>query len=89
MNNYVLTVVFRNDLEEKTRKEFLETVTKRFEKIEKEENWGSRDLAYPIDHKTKGYYVHYTFSADPQSIAPLDKALKLEEDVIRYLLIRV
>ena len=88
MNRYVLTLVFRNDLEEKARKEFLETVTKNFEKVEKEENWGSRDLAYPINKQTKGYYVHYTFTADPKTIAPLDKQLKLEEDVIRYLLIR-
>lgn len=89
MNNYALTLVFKNDLNEKDRKELLDSVTKRFGKLEKEELWGSRDLAYPIKHATKGFYAHYLFSAEPNTISPLDKAIKVEEDIIRYLLVRV
>lgn len=89
MNNYALTVVLKNDLDEKARKELLEFVTKKFGKLEKEDLWGSRDLAYPIKNQKKGYYAHYFFEAEPNVVAPLDKALKIEEDILRYLLVRV
>jgi len=99
VNSYALTLVLKTDLDEKVRKELLESVTKKFEKIGKtdsakastvkEDLWGARDLAYPIKHQTKGWYAHYLFDADPQVAASLDKTLKIEEDILRYLLVRV
>jgi small subunit ribosomal protein S6 len=89
MNKYALTLILKADLEEKTRKELLEGVTKKFGKLEKEELWGAKDLAYPIKHIKKGYYVHYFFEAEPASILALDKDLKLNENIMRYLLVRV
>lgn len=89
MNNYALTIVLKPDLDEKARKELLEPVVKKFEKLEKEEAWGARDLAYLIKRQTKGWYAHYLFSADPKVIKSLDKALKIEEDILRYLLVRI
>ena len=89
MNNYALTLVLKPDLEEKARKELLDSVTKRFGKVEKEELWGARDLAYKIKKYNKGWYAHYLFNGEPDKIAPLDKALKLDEDIIRYLLVRI
>lgn len=89
MNKYALTLVLKTDLEEKARKELLDSVTKKFEKVEKEELWGSRDLAYPLKHQTKGWYAHYLFTADPKVASQLDKVLKIEEDILRYLLVRV
>ena len=88
-NKYALTLIIKPDLEEKVRQELLESVAKRFGKTEKEELWGNRDLSYPINRRTKGYYAHYFFEAEPEKIAPLDKALKIDEDIIRYLLVRV
>ncbi len=89
MNKYALTLVLKPDLEEKARKELLDSVTKKMGENVKEELWGIRDLTYPIKKFTKGYYIHYFFEADPKTIAPLDKALKIEEDILRYLLVRV
>ncbi len=89
MNSYALTLILKSDLDEKARKEVLDSVTKKFGKLEKEEEWGVRDLAFHIKHQKKGYYVHYLFSVDPTAAAPLDKALKIEEDILRFLLVRV
>lgn len=98
VNSYALTLVLKIDLDEKVRKELLDSVVKKLGKVEKtdspealtvkEELWGKRDLAYPIKHNSKGYYAHYLFSADPNKIRELDKYLKMEEDILRYLLIR-
>lgn len=89
MNKYALTIILKTDLEEKARKELLEGVVKKFGKLEKEEIWGAKDLAYPIKHQNKGYYVHYFFEAEPSTISSLDKDLKLNENIMRYLLVRV
>lgn len=89
MSNYVLTLVLKSDLDEKARKELLDSVTKKFGKLEKEDLWGQRDLSYPIKKQSKGFYAHYNFQAEASSILSLDKDLKLDEDILRYLLIRV
>lgn len=88
MNSYQLTLVIKDNLKEADRKVLLDDVSKRFGKLIKEDLWGNRDLAYPINHATKGYYAHYEFESDPGEIASLDKMIKLNEDVIRYLLLR-
>lgn len=89
MNSYALTLVLKPDLEEKARQELLDDVKKRLGTVKKEEAWGMRDLAYPIKHQTKGFYVHFEFEAEPSTAPELDKFLKLEENLLRYLLVRV
>lgn len=88
MNSYLLTVVIKPSVEEKERKELLESLIKRFGKLTKEDIWGSRDLSYPILHLTKAFFAHFEFDSEPKTIFDLDKSLKLNEDVLRYLLIR-
>lgn len=92
MNSYYLTLVLKPDLEEKERKSLLESISKKIVgkdgKVEKEDLWGVRSLAYPIKRQTSGYYAHYEIQADPSSAKGLDKKLDLEEDVLRYLIVR-
>ncbi len=93
MNSYLLTLVLKPDLTDADRKTLLDSVTKKLigedGKIDKEDMWGSKDLAYPIKKQTKGFFVHYAVTTDPQNGKAIDKTLKLEEDILRYLLVRV
>lgn len=93
MNSYLLTLVLKLDLEEKERKALLDSMVKKLlgedGKVEKEDLWGAKDLAYPIKRQTKGFYAHFEISADPKNAKGLDKTLKVEEDILRYLLVRV
>ncbi len=92
VNNYYLTLVIKPDLDEKERKALLDSMTKKLlgsdGKVEKEDLWGNIDLAYPIKKQKKGYYAHYEITADPKNAKGLDKSLKVEEDILRYLLIK-
>lgn len=92
MNSYYLTLVLKPDLEEKARLVLLGDVKKKMlgegGKVSKEDLWGAKDLAYPLKRNTKGYFAHFEFEADPKNAKGLDKTLKLEEDILRYLLIR-
>lgn len=57
--------------------------------VTKTEPWGRRRLAYPIDGHREGFYVVQQFHMDPTATTELERSLKLSEDVIRYLLVRV
>lgn len=92
MNSYYLTLVVKSDLEEKEYKELLDSIIKKITgdegKIKKEDLWGVRDLAYAIKKQTKGFFAHFELETDPKQAKNLDKTLKVEENILRYLLIR-
>jgi len=50
-------------------------------------HWGKRTLAYPIKGRAIGYYVVTQFDADPALLPEFERAIKLDESVIRHLLI--
>ena len=49
---------------------------------------GKRRLAYPIATHKEGIYVQLSHNGDGQQVAVLEKAMRLSEDVIRYLTVK-
>jgi small subunit ribosomal protein S6 len=49
---------------------------------------GKRRLAYPIAKHREGIYVQLNHNGDGQQVLPLEKAMRLSEDVIRYLTVK-
>lgn len=47
--------------------------------------WGRRRLAYPINKKYNGYYVHLVYEASPSTLPILERFLVLEDTVLRHL----
>lgn len=92
MNSYLLTLVLKPEMDEKDRKVLLGGLVKKLTgeegKVVKEDLWGVRELAYPIKRNSKGFYAHFEIDCDPKNVKGLDKTLKVEEDILRYLLIR-
>ncbi len=58
-------------------------------KVEKEEKWGEKTLAYPIGKNKKAFYFHLLISMDKKSIKEFRQKLNFEEKIIRYLLLVV
>lgn len=56
--------------------------------IVEEDRWGSRRLAYPIEKKRNGYYGLVYFRAEPELIARLDRALRINDDILRHMVLR-
>ena len=50
-----------------------------------EEDWGLKQLAYPIQHKTSGFYYLIEFKADPQFVNILETQYHRDERIIRFL----
>ena len=47
------------------------------------DRWGKRTLAYELRHKREGYYVVVEFTAEPETVAALDRMLGLADEVVR------
>ena len=50
-----------------------------------EEDWGLKQLAYPIQHKTSGFYYLIEFKAQPEFIGKLETQYHRDERIIRYI----
>ena len=94
MNRYEMIYIIDADLEEAARKELIEKVsaliTNNGGEIEKvDETWGKRKLAYAIDYKTEGWYVLVNFKAPVELPRELERNLQINENVLRYLVIKL
>jgi small subunit ribosomal protein S6 len=52
------------------------------------DEWGKKKLAYPIDYKTEGYYVLMSFNSAPEFPPELERNMKNDEAILRYLVTR-
>ncbi len=52
------------------------------------DKWGKRKFAYEIEHLTEGYYYVIQFNAQGSFIAELERRLKLNDNVLRHLIVR-
>lgn len=53
------------------------------------DQWGKKRLAYPIKHFAEGTYVLVRFAMEPQHNKELETNLKISEDILRHLLIKL
>ena len=94
MNRYEMIYIIDTGLEETARKELIEKVsnliTANGGEVEKvDETWGKRRLAYAIDYKTEGWYVLVNFQANPELPRELERNLQINENILRYLVVKL
>lgn len=53
------------------------------------DTWGKRSLANPIEKFKKAVYFHTTFEANPQAIAELERTMRINDRVLRYMHTRI
>ena len=77
--------------EEQTRAilERIEQIVANYDgQVLKVNQWGRRKLAYPIEHHRDGFYVFIDTILTPETVAELDRTLKVSEEVLRHLIKR-
>ena len=57
--------------------------------IKKRENWGIRNLAYKINKNRKGHYMLLNIDGPPEAIQEYERLMRLDEDIIRFLTIKI
>jgi small subunit ribosomal protein S6 len=68
---------------------FTQLIAEQGGEIKKREYWGLRNLAYRMNKNRKGHYVLFNIDAPAPAIAELERTMRINEDVIRYLTLRV
>jgi small subunit ribosomal protein S6 len=91
MRRYELVVVFplEEDQHKAGRETLLANLTANGVEIEKTEETGDRDLAYEIRKRRRGKYVLFIIKADPAKISALDRIFKLNQNLLKYLFVRI
>lgn len=91
-NRYELALVFSPDLSEENFNLEFENIKSMLEKldatIEKIDQWGKRKLAYEIKKFNEGYYNFIVFLADDSVPLELESKLRINENLIRFLITR-
>lgn len=90
MTNYEIMFILDSGLDEPARDATIETVKGIIAaegEVTKEDVWGMRKLAYPIQKKDEGFYVVLEFKAETTLPKELDRRLRISDNVIRHLII--
>ena len=89
MKNYetvfILTPVLSEEQMKDTVKKFITLLKNNKADIVNEEMWGLKKLAYPIQHKSTGFYNLVEFAVEPSVIDKLETEFKRDEKVMRFL----
>ena len=86
---YENTIVAKQDLAEKELKtlkdKYNELINKSSGKVIKIEEWGLLNLANKIKNYKRGFYIHYKFEGNANTLNEIEKKIKLDNSIIRYL----
>lgn len=91
MNKYESIIIINPSLEEQGIKEVITKFTDLINsngKVENVDEMGRRKLAYEIQKHSEGYYVVYTFEANPELIAELERIYRITDSVMKFITIR-
>ena len=90
---YESVIIGRQDLTPNQFEELVEGFIKIIESfkgvIKKRENWGLRNLAYKINKNRKGHYILLNIDSSSDAILEYERLMRLNEDIIRFLTIRI
>lgn len=92
MNVYELTLVLPGGSTAAKKKAVGETIEKIVKMndgvVAKSDDWGEKELAYPIAKYKTGSFLHYDLELESVSVKALADKLRMEEGIIRHLLIK-
>ncbi len=92
ITHYELTTIIDSNIPDNEHPEIIEKIkkliTKNKGKISSENNLGRKKLSYPIEKLLKGVFICLEFDIEPKTLKSIEKELKLNKNIIRYLIIK-
>ena len=92
MKAYELLFIIAPSTDEETRANTMNriqgVITSAEGSVDNVDEWGKRKLAYEINGLTDGDYTLVNFHADPQNVAELDRVLRINDAVVRHMIVK-
>jgi small subunit ribosomal protein S6 len=85
---YIINPVLEDDQYEGIVEKFTEFIRNNGGEIDEVDEWGIRKFEYEMDGKSSGYYVNAYFTAPGELIEKLERALRIDDEIIRYLTLK-
>ena len=92
MRHYEVVFIVHPDQSEQVPgmvERYRQMVTGRSGKVHRLEDWGRRQLAYPLEKVHKAHYVLMNLECDQEALDELDHAFKFNDAVLRHLIVRM
>ncbi|MFP6741425.1 MAG: 30S ribosomal protein S6 [Alphaproteobacteria bacterium] len=90
---YESTFIARHDMSTQQVEGLAETfstiITDNGGNVTKTESWGLKTLAYRVKKNRKGHFIFFNIDAPPSALQEYERNLRLDEDILRYLTVRV
>ena len=92
MNKYESVIIINPSLDEQGIKDvitkFTDLINNNNGKVENVDEMGKRKWAYEIKKQSEGYYVVYTFEANPEFIKELERIYRITDSIMKFITIR-
>ncbi len=92
MNFYEHTLVAKQDLSsaeiDKVQAKYNDIINSSSGKVVKVEKWGLLNFARKIDNYNKGFYIHYKFEGNSQTLEEIKKSINIDSSVVRHLTVK-
>ncbi len=89
---YENTIIAKQDLAEKDikiiRDKYNNLINKSSGKVIKIEEWGLLNLATKIKNYKKGFYIHYKFEGNRDTLSEVEKKIRIDRSIIRHLTVK-
>ena len=93
MNHYETIYIANPTLDDDSLKEAIDKFSDLIKKLKgtivKVNEWGKRKLAYDVKRFDKGYYVVLDFCALPKMVTELERNLKLDDRILKYITVKI
>jgi small subunit ribosomal protein S6 len=90
---YESVIIFSPQLDEEALENAINRVQEVIQngegEVTKADRWGKRRLAYEIKDFTEGFYLLVEMNAPSSTVQELDRVLRISDDVIRHMIIRL
>lgn len=92
-NNYETLVLLSPELAEENRKEILDLLTgivdREGGKMVETDDWGMRQLAYPVKKQSRGYYVRLVYDAPGALVAELERNIRITDGIFKFMTVKL
>ena len=92
MSFYENTLIAKQDLAkaelDKIKEKYSSIINDNSDKVVKIEEWGLLSLARKIRRYKKGFYIHYKFEGNKETLNEINKKIKIDSSIIRHLVVK-